>query len=330
MRVGRRARNGLARAHGEAVGTACRLRCDAREPGPRQNSLRASRCAQTTAASQITKQACPSAGLRPGPLRFSPPRKSPTPGHSSRADTGRSIGRHEGCGLPVAVRGYRRSHAIAATMLEACLASSGLCRASTSSARTVRGGDTDASAPFRLFAPRSSLLAPRSSRFRVLVFSCSRVTASLRHCVTASVREYSTGGQFRSGRGRAPWCAPVRRREAQRARPQACRRTGLLRDLTRGVCLSGAAVRQRSELCRGPGARASQGSRPAGPTASLKHAAVPAPARTGAPAPIPALAPAPLPIPAPAPAPAPAPTRSSARAVDKPRLLRPAKDRHHP
>ncbi len=322
MRVGRRARNGLARAHGEAVGTACRLRCDAREPGPRQNSLRASRCAQTTAASQITKQACPSAGLRPGPLRFSPPRKSPTPGHSSRADTGRSIGRHEGCGLPVAVRGHGRSHAIAATMLEACLASSGLCRASTSSARTVGGGDTDASAPFRLFAPRSSLFA----------FSRSRVTASLRHCVSASVRqcgsagvrEYSTGGQFRSGRGRAPRRAPVRRREAQRARPQACRRTGLLRDLTRGVCLSGAAVRQRSELCRGPGARASQGSRPAGPTASLKHAAVPAAARTGAPAS------ANAPASTPTSTPTPATTRPIAQACDETLRPRPAKGRCHP
>ncbi len=122
LRVGRRVRNGPAWAHGEAVGTACRLRCDAREPGPRQNSLRASRCAQTTAASQITKQACPPAGLRPGPLRFSPPRKSPTPGHSSRADTGRSIGRHEGCGLPVALRGHGQSESCrAATMLERAL-----------------------------------------------------------------------------------------------------------------------------------------------------------------------------------------------------------------
>ncbi len=61
----RRCRAQGARAHTGSVGPAGRLRCGARTDGPRHNSLRASRCAQTNAASQFTKQACPSAGLQP-------------------------------------------------------------------------------------------------------------------------------------------------------------------------------------------------------------------------------------------------------------------------
>ena len=75
-------------ASSEAVGTSCRPPCAAREAGPLRNSLRApsARSAQTDAASQMTKHACPSAGMRPAPLRCSalhrraaPPARRPRP-----------------------------------------------------------------------------------------------------------------------------------------------------------------------------------------------------------------------------------------------------------
>ena len=50
---------------------ALRATCDARTGGTPQNSLRATRSVQTTAASQCTKCVCPSAHMPPRPLRSS-------------------------------------------------------------------------------------------------------------------------------------------------------------------------------------------------------------------------------------------------------------------
>ncbi len=121
---GRAGARGTARRGLMARRSALRADSAAMLANPARGRTRCAACgssAQTTAANQITKRACPSAGPRPGPLRFSPPRKSPTPGHSSRADTGRSIDRHEGCELCGALRGHRRSHAVQQRCLRCAL-----------------------------------------------------------------------------------------------------------------------------------------------------------------------------------------------------------------
>ncbi len=61
-------------AHTAAVFASRKLRCDARGSVAPRNSLRATRFAQTAAASMCTLRAC---ARQHSPLRFSPPQKSP-------------------------------------------------------------------------------------------------------------------------------------------------------------------------------------------------------------------------------------------------------------
>ncbi len=162
---GARGRRRPARAHGGVVGCADSAAMLGR--GSRRRTRCAlTRSAQTTATSQFTKHACPSAGApRPG-LRFSPPRKSPTPAGPGPARWTRRVG-------------------IGAGALRA-LPSTSIC---------------------------------------TWAWTWAWVPA---HHV----------GPTQSGRQPVGGGAPVARRGAQRSRPQACRRTGLLRDLTRGICPS--------------------------------------------------------------------------------------------
>ncbi len=206
---GARGRGRLPRAHGGVVGCADSAAMLGR--GSRRRTRCAlARSAQTTATSQFTKHACPSAGVpRPG-LRFSPPRKSPAAAGPGPARWGRCAG--IGSGAP------RARTAIEARALAPVFA-------------PLPSGERLGEGP-----PSASLTLDRHQRRRPSPQPSPRGRG--RNSPLPLSRRARPHGPFQSGRQPVGGGAPVARREAQRSRPQACRRTGLLRDLTCGICPS--------------------------------------------------------------------------------------------
>ena len=215
VRGGARGRGRLARAHGGVVGCADSAAMLGR--GSRRRTRCAlTRSAQTTATSQFTKHACPSAGMpRPG-LRFSPPRKSPTPAGPGPARWGRCV--DIGTGEP---------HARFSDRASASASASAWPWAFT----PLPSGERLGEGP-----PLASLTPDAHQRRRPSPQPSPRGRGS--NSQPRLDRRARPRVPFQSGRQPVGGGAPVARREAQRSRPQACRRTGLLRDLTRGICPS--------------------------------------------------------------------------------------------
>ena len=210
---GARGRGRLPRAHGGVVG------CADSAAMLGQGSRRRTRCAlarsaQTTATSQRTKHACPSAGVpRPG-LRFSPPRKSPAAAGPGPARWGRCVGIETG---EPRVRFFDQASASASIWPWAF----------TPLPSRERLGEGRPPAALRPAPHQRREPSPQPS---------PRGRGSNSHLRLD--RRARPHRQFQSGRQPVGGGAPVARRGAQRSRPQACRRTGLLRDLTCGICPS--------------------------------------------------------------------------------------------
>ncbi len=219
-----RAAVGSAARFSEAVGAARRLPCDARAPGPRQNSLRCLRQLR----SNNRRESDHEAGLSFG-----------------RPAAGRT-----------ALLGASQAHAALPTAARAGVEVGGesSLRRVRVEATALRIADFAAIKVDKTCMPHPPcgtsqvLRTPRLGRG---ITPASMLPA--RPCLNnASRQAEGEGRQSRScrqdqaqrpcARGPARRGRFVRRREAQRTRPQACRRTGLLRDLTRGICLSGAAA----------------------------------------------------------------------------------------